>query len=89
MSRHDIPARRPRTEVTVGWDAPMQTFFAQVEDLDAPDDADPLLLWIGSEPREIAEPEAMIVPLVPYAELTAELLTELRRDRDDSNPWEA
>ncbi|MBI0536979.1 hypothetical protein D9599_15520 [Roseomonas sp. KE2513] len=89
MSRHELPARQPRTEVTVGWDAPMQTFFAQVENLDAPDDADPLLLWISLEQREIAEPEAMILPLAPYADLTVDHLAELRRDRDDSNPWEA
>ena len=87
MSRHEIPARRSRIEVTVGWDVPLMTFFAQVENLDAPDDADPLLLWIGLERREIAEPEALVSPLAPYAELTAEHLAELRRDRDHGDLW--
>jgi hypothetical protein len=30
MSRHEIPALDPAHKVIVGWDPPMQTFFAQV-----------------------------------------------------------
>jgi hypothetical protein len=29
MSRHEIPARNPGHKIIVGWDPPMQTFFAQ------------------------------------------------------------
>ena len=81
-SRHEIPARQPGWCVVVGWDNPMMTFFAEVERIQAADDArDPTLLWLGSSPGEVARPEDLAGPLAPYAELTAEHIAELRADR--------
>src|SRR5208283_4453511 len=38
---------RRRLTVVVGWDNPLQTYFAQVSRDDAAEDEDPLVLWLG------------------------------------------
>lgn len=81
MSRHELPARRPGTSVVVGWDNPMMTFFAQVLDEQADEDADPVLLWLGTQHGEVTRPEDLARPLAPFAELTAQHLEQLRADR--------
>ena len=81
-SRRSIPARAPGLTVVVGWDNPLSTFFAQVERIQNDDDPrDPILLWIGGESGEVAQAEELAGPLAPYAELTAELVEQLRADR--------
>ena len=68
--------------IVVGWDNPMMTFFAQVERIQTADDPrDPILLWLGASPGEVARPEDLAEPLAPYAELTAEHIAQLRADR--------
>lgn len=81
-SRRSIPARAPGLTVVVGWDNPLSTFFAQVERIQNDDDPrDPILLWIGGESGEVAQAEELAGPLAPYAELTAELVEQLRAAR--------
>jgi hypothetical protein len=81
-SRRTIPARAPDLTVVVGWDNPLSTFFAQVERIQDDDDPRvPILLWIGSELGEVAAAEQLAGPLAPYAELTSELVEQLRADR--------
>ncbi len=81
-SRRSIPAHAPDLTVVVGWDNPLSTFFAQVErNQDDDDPRDPILLWIGSELGEIAQAEQLAGSLAPYAELTSELVEQLRADR--------
>ena len=81
-SRRSIPARASGLTVIVGWDNPLWTFFAQVERVQDDDDPrDPILLWIGSAFGEIARAEHLAGPLAPYAELTSELVEQLRADR--------
>ena len=65
MSRHDIPAKRPGFTVVVGWDNPMSTFFAQVEDKTAGEDDDPVVLWLGGRHHEVLRPEDLVAPLAP------------------------
>ena len=80
-SRRSIPARVPDLTVAVGWDNPLSTFFAQVERIQGDDDPrDPILLWIGSEVGEVVQAEQLAGPLAPYAELTSELVEQLRAD---------
>lgn len=81
MSRHELPAKRPGTSVVVGWDNPMMTFFAQVLDEQAEEDADPVLLWLGTQHGEVTRPEDLVRPLAPFADLTAPHLEQLRADR--------
>lgn len=84
MSRHEIPARDQTLSVVAGWDNPLQTFFAQVarpERADDEDEDDPMLLWVGTEPREVITVEDLARHLAPFAELTAEAVEQLRADR--------
>jgi len=81
-SRFSLPAHLAGIEVSVGWDNPLGTFFAQVlriQELDDP--RDPVILWIGTEPREIRTPEKLIPVLAPYAEVTEKDLIRLRSDQ--------
>lgn len=81
MSRHSIPARSLGYSVVVGWDPPLMTFFAQVEEENPADEDDAVVLWLGGQDREYTRPEDMIEPLAPYAELTPDMIEALRADR--------
>jgi hypothetical protein len=84
MSRHEIPARDQALSVVVGWDNPLQTFFAQVarpERGDDEDEDDPVLLWVGTEPREVITVEDLARHLAPFADLATEIAEQLRAER--------
>ena len=81
-SRFTIPSRTPGLVISVGWDNPPGTFFAQVSRVQTDDDLrDPVILWLGTEHGEIRRAEDLIAALTPYAELTEEHLRQLRADR--------
>src|ERR1700733_5402205 len=87
MSRRILPAKDENITVVVGWDNPLQTYFAQVAHNDVPDDnddddeGDPVILWIGTNFGEVSDPSRLPGPLAPYADLTQEHLARLRADR--------
>jgi hypothetical protein len=81
MSRHTIPSFIPNLTITVGWDAPMQTYFAQVARDNTPLDEDPILLWMSGFPADVTRAEDLITPLAPYAALTSEHIERLRADQ--------
>lgn len=84
MSRHEIPARDQTLSVVVGWDNPLQTYFAQVarpEQADDEDEDDPMLLWVGTEPREVITVEDLARHLAPFADLATEMAQHLRAER--------
>lgn len=84
MSRHEIPARDRSLSVVVGWDNPLQTFFAQVtrpERADDDGDDDHMLLWVGTEPREVITVEDLARHLAPFADLPPEATEQLGADR--------
>jgi hypothetical protein len=82
MSRHVIPALSDRFSVTVGWDRPMNSYFAQVEDLEIDSDtSDPMLVWVGTSHSEIPHPEALQRHIARYAAIPDGMLETLRADR--------
>lgn len=86
MSRHDILPSVPGVTVAVGWDNPLQTFFAQVSRVasgnEGPEEeSDPVLLWVGGTPGEITRPEDLAAPLAPYATLTPVHIAQLHADQ--------
>lgn len=90
MSRHHLTPLNPDHLVVVGWDGPLQTFFAQVEDTTAQPDPDtdedpPLLLWLGLD-EPVTDPAAMVAPLAPYAALDDAMLLALQHDRATAAP---
>ena len=87
MSRFAIPSKDPELQVTVGWDPPLQTFFAQVERGQA--DSDDLVLWLGTRYREHGRPEGMAAALSPYADLKPPIVERLNEDRRTARALEA
>jgi hypothetical protein len=85
MSRHEIPARDPAHKVIVGWDPPLQTFFAQVIDRnkEAAGKDDKFVLWIGCGLREITEIETLAKKIARYAVLTRDMVATLYGDKDE------
>jgi len=83
MSRHEIPARDQSLSVVVGWDNPLQTFFAQVARTERgdTDNDDHMLLWIGTDPREVVTVDDLARHLAPFADLPADVAERLREDR--------
>ena len=82
MSRHEVTAKDASHIITVGWDNPMQTFFAQVERQQKDEDPrDPILLWLGTEHAEHITPYDLVPLLEPYALLDVQTIKQLNADR--------
>lgn len=82
MSRRTIEAHEPgRYEVAVGWDEPMQTFFAQVHDMHVPDHEEDLVFWIGYQNGQVPEPEMLADALENYADVPEGVVEALREDK--------
>lgn len=84
MSRHDLQPKADQPHVvraTVGWDRPLQTFFAQVFFVteDEPVEGEPLI-WSGTEPGELLTAEAAIEIVAPHAVVPAGLADQLAKD---------
>lgn len=82
MSRHAIALARGQ-ELTVGWDPPLQTFFAVVRTpgRDAPD------LWVGTDLHELYDLDDLARALGRARlahHLTPELGLTLERDREEN-----
>ncbi|AOH87104.1 hypothetical protein AWL63_23280 (plasmid) [Sphingomonas panacis] len=81
MSRHNL---HPKAEiadvisVTIGWDRPLQTFFAQVffrTEAEA-EEGEPLI-WHGTAPGELPTAEAAIAIVAPFADIPTDLAERL------------
>ena len=70
MSRHILTPRPDQPEIVaivVGWDRPLQTFFAQVfARTEAEPDEGEATIWVGTEPGELATPEAAIAVIAAF-----------------------
>ncbi len=81
MSRHDLQPKAENPDVvrvTVGWDRPLQTFFAQVFfRTEAEEDEGEPLIWRGTEPGELATAEAAIAVVALYADIPGDLADRL------------
>lgn len=90
MSRHIISPENARTEIAVGFDAPLNTFFAQVIEL-APDDSDQednTTFWIGTSEKEITDVQDLATQMQPFLELSDEIKQNLVEDsqREEHHP---
>ena len=82
MSRHNLDPLNPTHEVVVGWDRPLDTFFAQMIDTTADDESDAReVLWIGTDLCEAPDPAAVLAAVAPFAFVPPDLLDQLARDR--------
>ncbi len=85
MSRYRVPPLDNGITVDVGWDNPLQTFFAQVKRVQGDEDErDPIILWIGCLWQEIRTIELLASLVAPFAVLHPAILANLRRELADS-----
>ena len=71
MSRREIPIKTGETRAiraVVGYDRPLETFFAQVFERDADGEED-AFLWQGTFPGELPTPRAAIALLEPFCDV--------------------
>ena len=86
MSRYILPTEHTTLEVVLGWDPGLDTYFSQVFDLTAPDDADNCLWWVGTTPHAICTVHDLQERLSTYVGVTIPeaLRTQLREDHRTS-----
>ena len=84
MSRYEVTGRKPDTMVVVGWDHPLLTYFVHVyAPGDKPGECDGPQVWLGGKPRELYDLDDLKRVVFRHAELSAELLVTLYRERDE------
>jgi hypothetical protein len=87
MSRYDFAGTHPETRVTIGWDRPLQTFFVQVTKTTrlpsaaAAADDDHMILWIGTNCRELPCAADAIGIAGAHAVLPTDIGATLEMDR--------
>ena len=86
MSRYSIPPQQPGLTVTIGWDNPLGTFFAQVFDPSIEEDADACLLWIGTAPAAIPTVAALQAQLAGWATIPPDIVARLVREQQAATP---
>ena len=89
MSRHRIPSKDPNHTVVIGWDAPLQTFFLQVDRAVAAenddDDSDPeSILNEGNRYRQHPTLDKLIALVTPYAIVPEATKLQLADDKANS-----
>lgn len=86
MSRYELKARpdTPRVgRAVVGWDRPLQTYFAQVFTLDD-DDEEEATIWEGTSLRELPKAADALALVSPHAIVPDDLLARLEVDEAGS-----
>ena len=84
MSRYKLEPRADRNDVDhaiVGWDRPLETFFAQVFSAASPDE-DPIV-WVGADYGEPRTPEAAIAAVEAFAIIPEATRAKLLQDYAD------
>ena len=78
MSIHELEATTDGMAVIVGWDPPLNTFFAQVWNRSLePDDPAAEVLWVGIAYGEIHDPEQVCDAVAPWAKVPDGLVGKL------------
>jgi hypothetical protein len=86
MSRYVLAPRseeHSHLRIVIGWDDPLNTFFAQVFNPEIDED-DPgyEVLWIGTAYQEIHDMDKVIEALAPWAVVPQDIRSKLREDSD-------
>ena len=78
MSRHQLPTKSPRFKVFVGWDPPLQSYFAQVYDTKGEENQP--FIWLGADLKRVMWMD-IIQAISPYAAVTQEIAERLVEDK--------
>jgi hypothetical protein len=98
MSRHSVECREPEKFLCLlGWDAPLETYFAQVIDRESLDESERtrpatevdydgtnLVLWCGVATGELPRVADLGAAIAEWAELPAGLARRLEEERQGS-----
>ena len=79
MSRHELDGRNGATKVAVGWDRPLDTFYAQAFRME--DGEEVSFVWEGTSPRELPTAYAALTVVSDYADPPPDLARVLETDR--------
>lgn len=88
MSRYELQPRDGAAVIkaVVGWDRPLQTFFAQLFTLTAQEPVEgEATTWVGTEPGELLTAAAAIGIVAAHAHVPADLEDRLQADMDASS----
>jgi hypothetical protein len=85
MSNYTVTPKNPDHTVMVGWDAPLNTFFAHViDEIKNEDEKGRDVYWVGCRPNEILDLQTLLTGIQPYVVLTttaySDLVHKLERD---------
>ncbi len=87
MSRYTFKGKEAYWKVVVGWDNPLETFFAQVlDERDECPEEEGLLLWVGTTVEEVTAVESLAAAVEPYGKIPEDVWEALRRDRAARTP---
>jgi hypothetical protein len=86
MSRYTIPQPDPAYLAIAGWENPIQTYFAQVFDLHAPEDEDECVYQIVQSPLEYPTVAALQDKLGDIVTIPPAIWTALEADQRTSAP---
>lgn len=82
MSRHTFAGKSGATNVTIGWDRPLATFFVQVFRPDPQQGGeDTAFIWEGTAAGELPTAASAMRLAEPYADLPPTLGATLETDR--------
>jgi len=83
MSRHKVPLRDgvQAESAWIGWDRPLNTFFAQVIGLPDVDGEQDCVIWQGTYPGELPTPRSAIALIEQYCDVPEDLARQLETDR--------
>lgn len=82
MSRHVFPGRNGASELAIGWDRPLQSFFVQaLRPHPHLDDEDGTIAWHGTSLREIVTAREAVTIASDWADLPGDLAIILETDR--------
>ena len=92
MSRYEIESTNNNLEIMVGWDAPLNTYFCYVIDLNLQaklkeskeeEVIDPVLLWVGTTYDEILTVGDLCDKIPDYVTIPPEILGNLKQDANE------
>src|SRR5262245_50243163 len=72
--------------VTVGWDNPLSTFYAQLRDTTLPAGQDRLVHWVGTAPEELPTTTALVRALADLVAIPTHLLQAMQADQQAAAP---
>jgi hypothetical protein len=79
MSRYNFKGNLPGLNIVVGWDKPLETYFAQVWSGPEPEKGT-LRLWTGTMRSTLPTVESLITQIAPYGDIPPAVLAQLRDD---------